>query len=300
MNTVAFYNHYGIGDLFESREFVLEWMRILKVSEATYHCRYPAVFEDLPQIKTAPLTPDLNMRTPVLRRGKHFVVNTWIGALNGETKPRGDYVIWPGVGCTVENIYRMHNDYLRMVGLPRLSRSIADYLPTIDYSRINPTQYEAVNRFVAVKPPQMILIANGNTGSGHAANFDMLEMLRSIPPDPARLFIFSERRETERPDVFFTDDITGRKPGETDVLAISLLSTFCDLIVGRCSGAQMPCETRDNWMDPSKTLLSFTEHDNGASFVRDPVALGLKMRRVHSNATTPEAAAAILQKVLFP
>jgi hypothetical protein len=99
------------------------------------------------------------------------------------------------------------------------------------------------------------------------------------------------------PFVFFTDDITNRN-GRCDVMAISYLSTFCDVIVGRCSGAQMVCETKENWMNPNKTLLSFTEHDNGATFVRDPVALGLKMRRVHSSASTPEEAAEVLKGVL--
>jgi len=295
-------NHFGIGDLWESREFVREWMRLLNVPECEYACRYPAVFEDLPEIKPITITEEHPLRTGWYRKNGIFFVNSWLGARNAETRPSGDYVLWPGVGCCVEHIQRMHRDYAREAGFKNaFTRPAFEYIPDIHYGLINQEQKNAVNRFMdslSNSGTKLTLICNGPTGSQHAANFEMLEMLNGIAPDPKRLFIFTERRETERPDVVFTDDITGRKLGETDVLAISYLSTFCDVIVGRCSGAQMPCETRSNWLDPHKTLVSFTQHRNGACFVREPEKLGLKMRLVHSDATTSEQAREVLKGVL--
>lgn len=294
MKSLTFFNHYGVGDLYESREFVLDWMRLYGVDTATYACRYPAVFEDLPQLRCIPVQPDMDMRRAVEYRGEELRLNTWIGARNASTRPSGDYVIWPGVGCVVENLYRMHNDYLREARLRPLLRPVVDYIPNIDYSKIN---LGRIPEFVEQqKGKRLVLLCNGATGSGHAANFDFLEMVQRLPHREDVVFIFTERCNAE--DVFFTDDITLRPPGGSDMLAISYLSTFCSVIVGRCSGAQMPCETRQNWEDPSKTLLSFTQHDNGATFVRNPAALGLKMRRVWSGAETPEAAAAVLAEVL--
>lgn len=293
MKRLTCFNHYGIGDLFESREFVLEWMRVLGVSECEYACRYPAVFEDLPQIKTRELTPDLNMRHWASKRAGHYLVNTWIGALNGETTPRGDYVLWPGVGCTVEHIHRMHSDYMQKLGLGRITKPPQDFLTTVDYSKVN---LGNVEKFVKLWPERKVLICNGPTGSGHAENFSMTQMIERMPVGD-NVFIFTHKEPCDRGNVFFTDDITERN-GRCDVLAISYLSRFCDVIVGRCSGAQMVCETKENWMDESKTLVSFTQHNNGASFVLDPVALGLKMRRVWSGASTPEEAAEVLKSVL--
>jgi hypothetical protein len=296
MKSLTFFNHYGVGDLYESREFILDWMRLYGVDTATYACRYPAVFEDLPQLHCIPVQPDMDMRRAVEYRGSELRLNTWIGARNASTRPSGDYVIWPGVGCVVENLYRMHNDYLREARLRPLPRPVVDYIPTIDYSKINKGN---VDQFVKdFSDCVLVLLCNGATGSGHAANFDFMEMVGKLPPWRKTVFIFTERGEAKHPSTFFTDDITLRQPGGSDMLAISYLSTFCSVIVGRCSGAQMPCETRQNWEDPSKTLLSFTQHDNGATFVRNPVALGLKMRRVWSGAETPEAAAAVLAEVL--
>jgi len=295
MKSLTFFNHFGVGDTYESREFVLDWMRLYGVTEATYACRYPAVFEDLSQLHCIPVQPDMDMRLAVELRGEELRVNTWIGARNAETHPPGNYVIWPGVGCVVENLYRMHNDYLREAGLPPLPRSVSEYIPTIDYSKINCGR---VDEFVKEhQDKRLVLLCNGATGSGHAANFDFRHMVELLPEMTETVFIFTERSAFGRP-AFFTDDITLRQPGGSDMLAISYLSTFCEVIVGRCSGAQMPCETLSNWRDGSKTLLSFTQHDNGATFVRDPIALGLKMRRVWSGAETPEAAAAVLTEVL--
>jgi len=296
MKSLTFYSHYGVGDLYESREFVLDWMRLYGVKTATYACRYPAVFEDLPQLQCIPVQPDMDMRRGWERRGEELRVNTWIGCRNAETRPPGDYVIWPGIGCTVENLYRMHGDYAREAGFPGMPRQIVDYIPNIDYSRISTAQMFPL--LDVLRQKRMVLVCNGATGSGHAANFDFVRMVELLPPTPDTIFIFTERQPTERDGMFFTDDITLRPQGGSDMLAISYLSTFCSVIVGRCSGAQMPCETKQNWMDPNKTLLSFTQHDNGATFVRNPETLGLKMRRVWSGAETPEAAAQVLAEVL--
>lgn len=297
MSLICF-NHYGVGDLWESREFVRDWMQLCGVSECTYACRYPCVFDDMPEIKCIELQPWMNMRTGWQRKGGAMVVNTWIGCRNAETRPRGDYVIWPGVGCTVDNIYRMHRDYQREAGFKPIDRPLPAYVPNVEYSRID---VSGVEKFIYELPqprPKIALICNGNTGSGHAANFDMAEAVGLIPPTDGRIFVFTEKPKSLRPDTFYTDAITGRKSGECDVLKISYLSRFCDVIVGRCSGAQMVCETNENWSDPDKTLLSFTSHDNGATFVRNPRDIGLSMRRVWSGAVSESEASQAIKLVL--
>lgn len=302
MKSLTVYNHFGLGDTFESREFILDWMRTLNVSTCEVETRFPAVFEDLPQIVTKPVSAHRDPHAPISRRAGRIVLNSWIGALNGNTTPKGDFVINPGVGCTVEGLHRMHATYMRWLGLNGMKKPVVEYLSDIDYSKV---PLGGVQEFVNLidlaelwRGHRLILICNGPTGSQHAENFSMTRMVELLPNCGNCIFIFTHREPCERANVFFTDDITRRPPGGSDFNAISYLSTFCSVIVGRCSGAQMPCETKRNWMDPSKTLLSFTHHDNGASFVRDPVALGLKMRRVWSGASTPESAAKVLQSIL--
>lgn len=299
MKRLTVYNHFGLGDTFESREFILDWMHTLKLSTCEVETNFPAVFEDLPQIVTKPLSPHRDPHQHLSKRAGHVILNSWIGALNGETKPKGDFVINPGVGCTVDNLHRMHALYMRWLGLNGMKKPVVDYLTDIDYSKVNLGGVDQFLTSLDVFQKRIVLVCNGRTGSMHAENFSMTRMVELLPKSDI-VFIFTQCEACAQPNIFFTDDITQRRPGGSDFNAISYLSTFCDVIVGRCSGAQMPCETKRNWMDESKTLLSFTHHDNGASFVRDPVALGLKMRRVHSDAATPEAAAEVLKQVLFP
>lgn len=295
MKRLTVFNHFGLGDTFESREFILDWMHTLGLSTCEVETRFPAVFEDLPQIVTKPLPAHRNPRMHLSRRAGHVILNSWIGALNGDTKPKGDFVIHPGVGCTVDNLHRMHATYMRWLGLNGMKKPVVEYLSDIDYSRVDRGN---VDEFIQKREScKLVLVCNGPTGSQHAENFDLSKAL-PFDEGSATLYILTERVSTDRQDIVFTDDITGRQPGQSDFNAISYLSTFCSVIVGRCSGAQMVCETKRNWMDPSKTLLSFTHHDNGASFVRDPAALGLKMRRVWSGASTPEAAAEVLKSIL--
>lgn len=297
MKRLTVYNHFGLGDTFESREFILDWMHTLGLQTCEVETRFPAVFEDLPQIVTKPVAPHRDPHQHLSRRAGHVVVNSWIGALNGNTKPKGDFVINPGVGCTVDNLHRMHALYMRWLGLKGMKNPVVEYLSDIDYSKVPLGGVPDFAKWVTQQGFRMILVCNGPTGSMHAENFSMTRMVELLPKSDD-VFIFTQREACVRPGVFYTDDITQRAPGGSDFNAISYLSTFCSVIVGRCSGAQMPCETRRNWMDPSKILLSFTHHDNGASFVRDPAALGLKMRRVHSAASTPEEAAEVLKSVL--
>jgi hypothetical protein len=295
MKRLTVYNHFGLGDTFESREFILDWMHTLGLTTCDVETHFPAVFEDLPQIVTKPVAAHRNPHQHLSRRAGHIILNSWIGALNGNTTPKGDFVINPGVGCTVDNLHRMHAKYMRWLGLNGMKKPVVDYLSDIDYSKV---PLGGVDLFTKITDGySKILVCNGRTGSMHAENFSMTRMVELLPASDD-VFIFTQREPCARQDVFYTDDITQRRPGGSDFNAISYLSTFCDVIVGRCSGAQMPCETKRNWMDPSKTLLSFTHHDNGASFVRDPAALGLKMRRVHSDVATPEAAAEVLKTIL--
>jgi hypothetical protein len=323
MIKLTFYNHYGNGDLFESREFCLDWMKLLGVTEAEYaHRPFAALkagagddtfFSDLPQV-----LPEMDMRKAVTVRSDPdgLWVNTWIGR-------DGQYVINPGVGCVVEELYRMHNDMLRASKLPPLPRSVAEYIPDIDYARVNLGQ---IKEFLDEhRGDELVLLCNGPTGSMHASNFDFGPLANLIPPKLGRILIFTQQcpqmPRSTRSDIYWTDEIfsgialTGLKADQDklraravsmtkelhDVIhlnALAYLARHCSVMVGRCSGPHVFCGTKQNWMDSTKTLVCFTNHPNGACFVRDPEKLGLKMKVAREAPQTPEAGAEILNSIL--
>lgn len=297
---LTFYNHYGNGDLFESREFVLDWMRLAGVTTADYaHRNLPGFFADLPQLRSVPVAPEMDMHRGIEWRagGEELWVNTWIGR-------DSQYVVNPGIGCVVEQIFRMHNDLLREAGFAPLSRSLKEYIPSIDYARI---KVGYLPMFIdKQRGKRLVLMCNGPTGSGQASNFAFGPMLDRMPYREDVAYIFTQydngiaHEVRSRGDVFFTDDLTGREPTGWDLNEISYLSRSCDVIVGRCSGAQMHTQVLPNWMDSRKTLLCFTHHRNGACFVLDPVALGLSMKVVWSPADNAVEAAKVLREILQP
>ncbi|OHD23028.1 MAG: hypothetical protein A2Y38_23325 [Spirochaetes bacterium GWB1_59_5] len=305
---LTFFNHYGVGDLIESREFVKDWMKLCGVRTARYaHRPLPGFFADLPGIESVAITEAMDMRRALTRtKGTdgtdgtdELWVNTWIGR-------DGRYVVNPGIGCTVEGLYWMHNDLLKEAGLPPLPRTVVEYIPTIDYTRIDLGNLHTW--LDAHRGERLVLVCNGKTGSGQAENFDLVEAIRLTGPQEKTTYLFTEPiPDTPHltPDTFFfTDKLTQRDRrevgayGPCDFNALSYLSRFCDVIIGRCSGPQMAANVLPNWLDSTKTLVSFTHHQNGSCFVLNPEALGLRMKRIWSGASTAETAAKVLEKLL--
>lgn len=292
---LGFFNWYGNGDLFDSREFVLDWMRLAGVTSAhyAYQERYLGNFTDLPQLRWTPLTRDMNPHAATVQIGDTLFVNTWIG--RGWNGKDNGYVLNPGTGCVVEQHFAMHNDMLAEAKLGQLPRSVVEYIPTIDYTRVEVKPVQAWLEKHAGK--RLVLIANGPTTSLHSANHDFGAALDLIPARLDTIYILTEKAVLKpRKDVVYSDSITQRGQGDWDLSAISYLSRFCSVIVGRCSGPHMFGQVLPNWLDSTKALVCFTHHRNGACFVRYPEVLGLKMNVRWSPATEPSDVAAFLSR----
>lgn len=297
---LCFYNWFGNGDLFESREFVKDWMRLCGVHRAAYayQDRYKGIFEDVPQLDWTPLTNQMNSQQGVFKMGDTLFVNTWIGrGWNGKETDTSSYVLNPGVGCVLENLYRMHNDLLREAGLGKLPRDIVEYIPTIDYTRVNLGRSQSFLEQCWHK--NTVLICNGPTTSAQSVNHDFSEVLDLLLPSPHLRVIATQTVKTKYIYKYYTtDEITGRSNGGHDLNAISYLSRFCNVIVGRCSGPHMTAQVLENWMDSTKTLLCFTTTRNGACFIREPERMGLKMKVVWSPETEPVKVAKVIQQAI--
>lgn len=299
---ICFYNHFGNGDLIESRMFALAFMKMAGVATAEYahQSQYAGSFEDLWQLKPILIKPQMQPNASLTRVGDTLWVNTWVG--RGHDQKMNGYVLQPGVGCVIERIMQMWDDLLVEAGLPLLPGTAQEYLPRIDYTRcsISPKVAEYLNDNIGKK---LVLICNGKTTSHQCANFDYHPILDHIPMRDGVRYLFTEKVPGfKRADVTFTDDITERmtipQHAGWDLTAISYLSRYCDIIVGRCSGAQMYAQTLENWMDGNKTLVCFTHHRNGACFVRYPEALGLRMNVVWSPTVHAQVAAEIIRELL--
>ena len=159
---VIFYNHFGNGDIFESREFVKEYMAKIPADNYYYaHGKNPRILADIPELQFTEVTEVMDARHAAVITDDILYINTWIGR-------DGRYVL-PGIGCVVENLYHMHNAIITGLGFEPLQKNMFDYIPSIDYSYYNTDNIDA---FCKEHPERKVLISNGPVQSNQARNFD--------------------------------------------------------------------------------------------------------------------------------
>lgn len=254
---LVFYNHFGNGDIFESREFVKEYMEKIPAKDYYYaHGKSPRILADIPELQFTEVTEIMSAMNAVTVADGTIYINTWIG--------RDGKFVLPGIGCVVENLYHMHNEILAVLGLKLLRKTMFDYVPSIDYSYYNT---ESVDAFVKEFPQQKVLISNGNVHSNQAINFDFTPAVDMLAKgSPEIVFILTQDADISRDNVTFTSDIIDAEDG-FDLNEISYLSLFCDTHVGRSSGPHVFAQVRENWMDTNKVSLSFTKMECASHFI---------------------------------
>lgn len=286
-NQVLFYNAFGNGDIFESREFVKEWMKLVPANSYHYsHGKNPRILLDIPELQYKEFTIHMDsMRGVWDDLNGNLYVNTWIG--------RNSKYILPGIGCTVEKLYEMHNDMLRVYNFGQLYGEPIDYIPEIDYSYF---KVEEVFKFMEEHPEEKILIDNGLVQSGQAENFPFTDIINEIASNhPDKAFILSQPLSVREANVYYSGEIIQSEGLGFDLTEVSLISMFCNTIIGRSSGAYVYSQTKSNCMLPEKKLLGFTYHQQGSAFV---VNTPVNIRKFWSPATTDEEVIRKIEEVI--
>lgn len=256
--SLTFFNEYGAGDIFESREFVKEWANKVPAEEYRYaHGKNKKILADMPWLKQIDFDKSImnSMKDVLGDDDGNIYVNTWIGR-------DGQYVL-PGIGCTVEQLHRMHNDMMKRYSVGQLDLHPVAYIPRINY-----TYYERgnIHEFLASHQGERVLISNGPVQSNQALNFDMSSAIYDLCAKyPDKVFITTSKLPEEKENLFYTSDIINTN--DFDLNEISYLSRFCNVIIGRNSGPHVFAQTIDNCMDVKTKFISFTYQQSGSSFV---------------------------------
>jgi len=284
-NKLIFFNAFGAGDIFESREFVKEIMNIVPAKEYFYaHGKYSGILLDIPQLKFTKFRDEFDNRKSIINLSDNSLAwNTWIG--------RDSKYVLSGIGCVVEELYKMHNDILSALGYRRLSKLSIEYIPSIDYKYYG---MDKVNKFIK-RAKDRVLIDNGNVQSNQAYNFDFSPIIeRLVTNYPEIDFIITHRINHIAKNLFTTAEII-QSESSCDLNEISYLSLFCDTIIGRNSGPFVFAQVKENWMDETKAILSFTYTQEGSTFVlNQPV----KMKKFWSPRTDPDSVYDMCRKVI--
>jgi len=248
-NNIIFYNHYGAGDLLESKEFVKAYIERLPAEIYSYaHGKNPRMFADIPNLQAIKVEDWMPMRTDTAYvNDRNLIINTWIG--------RDSKYVLPGIGCTIEKLCEMHNDILFKLKVSPLEKSIIDYAPQTDWKffRIQP-----VKSWLEQHPERKILISNGPVQSNQAENFDMTYAIKMLADHYRHItFIITQPIDTDAENIILSTNITNPSDG-FDLNEIAYLSLSCDTFIGRNSGPHVFAQNYYNWIDPKKASLSFT------------------------------------------
>jgi hypothetical protein len=282
MSKGVFFNMFRNGDLFIVREFVREMISFFP--EYTWHyahgnhrnslidlpckyepmshyqkvceclkCKNHEVSDILPKSKS--LIYDESIRKSIPEN--NLYINTWPGVYYGHFFPNHHYpnmreliVIWNHISDLI----------LKYTGKKYVyDKQLVEYFPSVDESKFDSSKvYNFVSSNQYKQFEKHVLMANGNSLSGQSKLPSMnhaLVMLAKQNPDVA--FIATSKFDRTMNNIFFTDDIFQT---DFDLPLISILSSYCNVIVGKNSGPYTYANTKKNVSDPTKTFVSFSNH----------------------------------------
>jgi hypothetical protein len=251
---ICFFNHYGYGDVHVSRTFINDIVKKLPNNEY-YYLQNPKrtphfILKDLKEI-----SPSLPFSIDKLSPDSHIsqisdltFINTWYGQSNFKYFKITNE-------CSFYVVYNIFKDVYEFLDLK--IDSFENYLPVINYKNLEKKMIEIF--FQEKKFRKYVLICNNPVLSGQSSNFDfepIVEKLINLYDDIG--FITTSKCLTSKGNLFSTSEIIEL---DFDLNEISYLSTKCEIVVGRSSGAYTFCLTKENLTNPNKKFVAFSNSE---------------------------------------
>lgn len=255
---VVFFNHLHNGDLHVSREFVRKIInKVLTIHPDTIfiysHSKDPCLLSDIPNLLfDADEIKNINQEDNLIKIGDTIYINTWYAQQNGK------YIIQ--YGTTMDTLYSAFDDTCKELwgfSLNEISTNISDFFPTIDYSKF---YIETSKLWLSKHPEKKIFVANGLALSGQATNFNMTKIIIKLAEKYKNItFILTniESTDTLPENVFYSSGIINKKQF-SDLNENSFISSYCDVIIGRSSGASTFAITQECLFNKPTKILYFS------------------------------------------
>jgi hypothetical protein len=226
-----------------------------------YHNLNPPLFQDMEDVEEIQGIPlEFQTHDHFSDSLKYNAVNTWLGQ-GGMT-----YTNRINAGCSFENHMELTKDICQSLDIS--VNHIEEYLPSVNFSNL--PKYETINsQMVELKEKykKIILISNGDVHSSQSYNFDFYPVITELSYEyPDVLFICTKSVPCVNSNMINVDSITQILP---DLLYISQISTFCDVIIGRASGPYCFAQIKQNLLDTNKTFIAFSYNPNEGRFYSD-------------------------------
>lgn len=257
---IVFYNHYHLGDLFVSKEFVRSLAQQIPNCEY-WHLNHSRALLDLP-VTTNKLTDVLDDQSKFIIKNDSLYVNTWVGAYDYSEEAAPRY-------CGGINLKNIH-DIWRYIFI-NCQNTLQQPLSFSEDLRLYWPKINCETPQVTLPSGLKVLFSNGAAQSGQSdvGNWRIgIENLAHKFPDVT--FICTTPFGTTIKNILFTNNLLNteitEKPapwnpsGICDINEIAKLSTRCDIIIGKNSGPFIYCLHQDNVLDPNKHFIAFNRN----------------------------------------
>lgn len=273
---IFFYNHWHNGDIHNSRSFIKEIVDKNPQHDFTYlhynsnkllldikNLKYqnlknfqlldclekPNCYHDIKEaisekeVQQIPQPWGGNFKKlPVFIKNDACFINTWIGSYPLKENIYDRYI------TAFQRIFEFFN----MDFDPN-----KNWCPDIDFSVFSS---DKIQNFINSKIKTRILVCNGTSLQADDFSFK-IPLERLLKEFDLELILTSKKDQIN--GAKYTEDITDCP--FNDLNEISLISTSCDIIVGRSSGPLSYCIVKKNQLNPNKIFVNFInidEHEN--------------------------------------
>lgn len=263
---LTFYNYFNNGDIFFSRIVLMPFIKDYDIN--FYHKKPQGLFKDIDCVNENSHIPENydweKNHIFTSEDIKNTPINCWLAqTVIGRGEP---FQNTPFPGCVFENYVKMSKEISSLFKLQVYETE--DYLPTVNYGKL--PLYSKIKKKLEEfkkKYKKIILISNGPVMSSQSVNFDFTPIIkRSVENFSNVLFITTEKTDLVGDNIIDVFDIVET---ERNILEISMISIFCDIIVGRASGPYCFSQVKENLLDPNKTFVCFCYNRYIASFYQD-------------------------------
>jgi hypothetical protein len=256
---IVFFNSYHNGDIHVSREIVNKIVQRVHQQDpgTSFVYSHRNCYNLLADIDNLSFDPHVLNRKGsdhdnLLHFGDMVLINTWYAQQN--------YKYMNRYGMTMDCLYLALDDSCKSLwgfSLSDISTDMSTFFPSIDYTKF---EIASSKVWLSNHPEKKIFVANGHALSGQAVNFDMTALIiRLAQKHSNKTFILTNQEcNTSLPNnVVYSSNIIG-KQGASDLNENSFISSHCDVIIGRSSGASTFAMTQENLFRRPIKILYFT------------------------------------------
>lgn len=259
---IVFYNNFHLGDIHLSRSLVKRISSFFKNEHNFFyaHKNHKDLLKDIQfvtylsgVINICPIEPSSFIKNHEL----YF--NTWYAANKFEYMNK--------YGLSFDCLYHLFDDVCQKelnIKLSEISSNILDFFPDIDFYYFEKSK---IDQWCIDNPQRKVFISNGAVLSGQASNFSMAPVINSLATNyPDILFIITNHDGTLNN---LSNIIESKKiihKNDFDLNENAYLSTKCNLIVGRSSGAFTFAFNKTNLFGVGQTFISFSNLNYNKKF----------------------------------